>query len=94
MYLSDIEADEEQDHDRRKFECIECGTDLVLSSPSPLSRRSPSQEPPVTPGSSAGCKPKQSFKFEFNFKFNFSVAGYGSKYRALKYRTAYSPLAA
>jgi hypothetical protein len=53
MYLSDIEADEEQDHDRRKFECIECGTDLVLSSPSPLSRRSPSQEPPVTPGSSA-----------------------------------------
>jgi hypothetical protein len=30
MYLSDIEADEEPDHDRRKFECIECGTDLVL----------------------------------------------------------------
>ena len=36
MYLSDIEADEEPDHDRRKFECIECGTDLVLPSPSPF----------------------------------------------------------
>jgi hypothetical protein len=29
MYLSEIESDEEPDQDRRKFECIECGTDLV-----------------------------------------------------------------
>ena len=29
MYLSEIQDDDEPDHDRRKFECIECGSDLV-----------------------------------------------------------------